>query len=105
LHFGAYDTVAMKRMKARLREFLHTKMDRILERATNVLSVIHQHIYFPVYSNGLKDIGRFLGFEWTSKNATGLEAIVSLHHSHGHRGAVGHLLPCSRPRCLGRAPL
>jgi predicted RecB family nuclease len=51
-------------------------MDRILERATNVLSVIHQHIYFPVYSNGLKDIGRFLGFEWTSKNATGLEAVV-----------------------------
>ncbi len=66
----------MKRMKARLPEFFHTKIDRILERATNVLSVIHQHIYFPVYSNGLKDIGRFLGFEWTSKDATGLEAIV-----------------------------
>ena len=76
LHFGAYDTVAMKRMRARLPEFLHTKVDRILERATNVLSVIHQHIYFPLYSNGLKDIGRFLGFEWTSNNATGLEAIV-----------------------------
>ena len=76
LHFGAYETVAMKRMKARLPEFFHTKIDRILERATNVLSVIHQHIYFPVYSNGLKDIGRFLGFEWTSKDATGLEAIV-----------------------------
>jgi predicted RecB family nuclease len=76
LHFGAYDTVAMKRMKARLPELLHTKVDRILERATNVLSVIHQHIYFPVYANSLKDIGRFLGFEWTSNNATGLEAIV-----------------------------
>ena len=62
LHFGAYDTIAMKRMKARLPEILHTKVDRILERATNVLSVIHQHIYFPVYSNSLKDIGRFSGF-------------------------------------------
>ncbi len=73
---GAYETVALKRMKARLPEYLHPKIDTILERATNVLSVIHQHIYFPVYSNSLKDIGRFLGFEWTTENATGLEAIV-----------------------------
>jgi predicted RecB family nuclease len=76
LHFGRYETVALKRMKARLPETSHAKIDAILERATNVLSVIHPHIYFPVYSNGLKDIGRFLGFEWTRENATGLQAIV-----------------------------
>jgi hypothetical protein len=76
LHFGAYETVALKRMKARLPEFLRPKIDRILEQATNVLSVIHQHIYFPVYSNSLKDIGRFLGFDWTRENAAGLDAIV-----------------------------
>jgi len=39
---------------------LHSAVDLILERSTNVLSVIHPHIYFPTYSNGLKDIGRFL---------------------------------------------
>jgi len=64
LHFGRYETVALKRMKARLPESLHAKIDAILERATNVLSVIHPHVYFPVYSNSLKDIGHFLGFEW-----------------------------------------
>ncbi len=76
LHFGGYETVALKRMKAGLPESLHAKIDAILERATNVLSIIHPHIYFPVYSNGLKDIGRFLGFEWAHENATGLQAIV-----------------------------
>jgi hypothetical protein len=76
LHFGAYETVALKRMKAKLSEFLAQRLNIILERATNVLSVIHQHVYFPVYSNSLKDIGRFLGFEWTTEDATGLEAIV-----------------------------
>jgi len=76
LHFGAYETVALKRMKERLPEFLRPKVDTILEQATNILSVIHQHIYFPVYSNSLKDIGRFLGFEWATENATGLEAII-----------------------------
>ena len=77
LHFGRYETVALKRMKARLPESLHTKIDVILEQTTNVLSVVHSHIYFPVYSNSLKDIGRFLGFEWAhGENATGLQAIV-----------------------------
>jgi len=76
LHFGGYEIVALKRMKARLPEPFHAKIDAILERATNVLSVIHPHIYFPVYSNGLKDIGRFLGFEWAQEGATGLQTIV-----------------------------
>jgi len=76
LHFGGYETVALKRMKTRLPEAFHPKFDAILERATNVLSLIHPHVYFPVYSNGLKDIGRFLGFQWTHENATGLQAVV-----------------------------
>jgi RNase_H superfamily len=76
LHYGRYETVALKRMKTRLPESLHSRIDTILDRATNVLSVIHPHVYFPVYSSGLKEIGRFLGFEWANENATGLQAIV-----------------------------
>jgi predicted RecB family nuclease len=76
LHFGRYETVALKRMKTRLPESPQVKIDAILERATNVLSVIRPHVYFPVYSSGLKDIGRFLGFKWTHENATGLQAIL-----------------------------
>ena len=76
LHYGGYETVALRWMKARLPECLHPKIDAILERATNVLSVIHPHIYFPTYSNGLKDIGRFLGCQRTHENATGLQTIV-----------------------------
>jgi hypothetical protein len=63
-------------MKARLPEYLHPKIDKILERATNVVSLIHPHIYFPTYSNGLKDIGRFLGYPRTHESATGLLTIV-----------------------------
>ena len=63
-------------MKARIPEYLHPKIDVILDRATNVLSVIHPHVYFPTYSNGLKEIGRFLGFQRADENATGLDSIV-----------------------------
>jgi predicted RecB family nuclease len=76
LHYGRYETVGLKRMRTRSPESLHAKIDVILERATNVLSVIHPHVYFPVYSNGLKDIGRSLGFEWAHENITGLQATV-----------------------------
>ncbi len=76
LHFGGYETVALKRMKARIPEYLHPKIDMILERATNVLSAIHPHVYFPTYSNGLKEIGRFLGFERADEDAMGLHSIV-----------------------------
>ncbi len=76
LHLGGYETAALKRMKARLPESCHAKIDAILERATNVLSVIHPHIYFPIYSNGLKDIGRFLAFKRAHESAAGLQTIV-----------------------------
>lgn len=76
LHFGGYETVALKRIKARMPECLHPKIDTILERATNVLSAIHPHVYFPTYSNSLKEIGRFLGFERADEDATGLQSIV-----------------------------
>ncbi len=76
LHFGKYESVALKRMRARSPDSLHSAVDLILERSTNVLSVIHPHIYFPTYSNGLKDIGRFLRFKRAHENATGLQSIV-----------------------------
>ena len=76
LHYGGYETVALKRMKARLPECHHPKIDTILKRATNVMSIVYPHIYFPTYSNGLKDIGRFLGSERTHKSAAGLQTIV-----------------------------
>jgi hypothetical protein len=50
--------------------------ERLLSRLVNVLSVIYAHVYFPTYSNGLKDIGKFLGFRWTEADASGIQSIV-----------------------------
>ena len=75
-HYGKYERVALLRMKARLPERLRPTIDTLLERATNVLSVIHPHVYFPTFSNSLKEVGRFLGFDRADENATGLHCIV-----------------------------
>src|SRR4030095_9806586 len=38
-------------------------------------SVVHSHIYFPTYSNGLKEIERFLGYPRVQEDGTGLQTI------------------------------
>jgi hypothetical protein len=43
---------------------------------TNVLSIIYDHVYFPVYSNGLKEVARLLGSAWTEPDASGLQSLV-----------------------------
>lgn len=45
----------------------------------NLLSFVFAHIYFPTFSNGLKEIAGYLGFRWSSSPASGLEAIVWRH--------------------------
>ena len=75
-HFGNYETIALKRARQNLPEQLRPKVDIILERSVNVLSVVHPHIYFPTYSNSLKEIGLFLGYARTEEDATGLQTIA-----------------------------
>jgi hypothetical protein len=47
-----------------------------VDHATNLLSSIYGQIYFPTYSNGLKEITRYLGFRWSGSLTSGLETIV-----------------------------
>jgi predicted RecB family nuclease len=72
--YGNYDRAFLKRMrqKAKRKKFV----DRILAALVNVLTVIYPHVYFPTYSNSLKDIGRYLEFTWTADNASGVQSIV-----------------------------
>jgi hypothetical protein len=73
-HYGSYERRLLKRMKKVVKR---TKLvDRLLANATNVLSAIHTGVYFPTFSNGLKDIGRYLGCAWTAEDASGLQSLV-----------------------------
>jgi predicted RecB family nuclease len=75
-HFGDYDTAALKRMKARLSEPHRRQIELVLGKCTNVLSAVYPHLYFPTYSNNLKDISNVLGFERSTQEATGLQSII-----------------------------
>ena len=74
--YGAYETRFLKQMKERYVsapddvEFV----DRLIKTSVNLVSCIYGKIYFPTYSNSLKEVGRYLGFEWTWPQASGAAA-------------------------------
>ena len=49
-------------------------VDELIANALNVLSLTYSQIYFPTYSNSLKDIAGYLGFQWSTYGATGRTA-------------------------------
>ena len=74
--YGAYEVRFLKQMKERYIsatgdvEFV----DRLIKTSVNLVGCIYGNIYFPTYSNSLKEVGRYLGFEWTWPRASGAAA-------------------------------
>lgn len=74
-HYGSYETRELKRAIKLYPEF-HSALVEILDRTVNLLSFFYSSIYTPTYTNELKDIGRFLGFDWTDKHSSGIQSIA-----------------------------
>ena len=73
-YYGSYESRVFKRLLPLAST--DAIKDIFLNRATNVVSLIYARIYFPAYSNQLKDIGRYLGCKWSSPAPSGLQSIV-----------------------------
>jgi predicted RecB family nuclease len=78
IYYGSYEAVFLKKMKQRYPEAVAdvTCLDQLIADSMNLLSVIYAQIYFPTYSNGLKEIAQYLGFQWTDNAASGLNALI-----------------------------
>src|SRR5215475_4191618 len=74
-HYGSYEPRAI----ATLAKRYETDAESVTKRLVNVNRHIYGKVYFPVWSNRLKDIGNFLGAKWTSPQASGLQSLVWRH--------------------------
>jgi predicted RecB family nuclease len=72
--YGGYERAFLRRMRKAARR--KKPVDQVLERLVNVLSLVHSHLYFPCFSNGLKDVAGCLGCSWAEPNASGLQSLV-----------------------------
>jgi hypothetical protein len=72
--YGSYERTNL--MRVRKTSNRKQPLDKVLAALVNSLSVVYSHIYFPTYSNSLKDIGAYLGCSWTDASASGLQSIT-----------------------------
>lgn len=71
-HYGEYELRVVKKLAKKY----DTDISKIINRFVNVNSFIYGKVYFPVYSNSLKDICHHLDFHWRTPEATGIQSIV-----------------------------
>lgn len=76
-HYGPYETRALKRIASHI-EPRRRKCIMDSERS-NVLSALYAKVYFPTYSNRLKDVARSLGYVWQAPTPSGLQSVVWRH--------------------------
>jgi len=75
-HYGSYEIHALKRISRMLPKLYQEKIKHIIENSINILTLISNDIYIPIYTNGLKDIANYLGFHWSNEKASGLQSII-----------------------------
>ena len=76
--YGSFEIRFLKRMKSR---YPHTnneleKLDEMIANSINLLKVIYGQIYFPTFSNSLKDIGNYFGYRWSEPDASGIRSLM-----------------------------
>ena len=75
-HYGSFEPRTLTKLGRRY----DTEIEDLINRLVNVNKHIYGKVYFPVYSNRLKEIGAFIGATWTAPNASGLQSLVWRHH-------------------------
>ena len=80
-HYGSYETAFLRRMRKRYGDGGEKgiSVERLIQGAQNVLSAIYGRVYFPTYTNGLKEIASFLGFKWSTENPSGQRSLLLRH--------------------------
>jgi hypothetical protein len=77
IHYGSYETVFLRRMIDRYGvPPAESVVAKAVKKSVNLLSVIFAQIYFPTFSNRLKDIGHYLGAKWTGPVTSGLQSLT-----------------------------
>ena len=72
---------------------------KAIASAVNLLSIIYAQIYFPTYSNGLKEIASYLGFKWSEIDASGLLSITWYHEWLTNKSGKNKLIQYNSQDC------
>ena len=71
-HYGNYELKTLNRLEKKY----PVTCESVKKRLVNISSFIYGRVYFPIWSNKLKELGKFVGASWTSPDASGLQSLV-----------------------------
>jgi predicted RecB family nuclease len=79
IYYGSYESVFLRRLRKRYGDTAEdgrSLVHGLMNSAQNILSVVYGRVYFPTYSNGLKDIASYLGFKWSIEEPSGQRSLA-----------------------------
>jgi predicted RecB family nuclease len=101
IHYGNYELKALRQIRHEMPLVYHSKIDEAIKNSVNLLSIIGPYIYFPTYSNSLKEIARFLNFTWSDPLSSGLQSLAwRTRWLQGDRSYKETLLQYNRDDCI-----
>jgi hypothetical protein len=71
-HYGSFEQRALNELDNRY----STEIEQLMNMLVNINSYIYGKIYFPSFSNTLKELCNFIGFSWSESEASGLESLA-----------------------------
>jgi hypothetical protein len=74
-HYGQYEARAIRLLLKRYQ----AADDPLLGRLVSLNAYVYGKVYFPVRSNRLKDIGRWLGVSWPTTEVSGIDSLLWRH--------------------------
>jgi predicted RecB family nuclease len=74
-HYGNYELKSLHTFNKNHNGTYSSAIDRIENSSVNLLSFFYSDIQPPTLTNGLKDIARYIGFEWTSSYSSGVQCL------------------------------
>src|SRR5260370_13880302 len=100
IHFGNYEIKALRQIRQKVPVAYQSKIDEAILHSLNILSIIGPYVYFPTYSNSLKEIARYLKFDWSDRSSSGIQSLVWRQKwLQGERSYKDKLLQYNRDDC------
>ena len=72
-HYGSYELKAIRKINQKFSIISQEKLEQLEKKMVNLLDYFYSDVFPPTYSNGLKEIAKYLGFEWSKKQANGIQ--------------------------------
>lgn len=76
--YGSYEITFLNRMMQRYPDVVGDAigLNRLIHQSVNLLRVTYSHVFFPTFSNSLKEIAQYLGYRWSDSAASGLSSLI-----------------------------